>query len=67
MEDPGVVPGAVSHAGAALDADSDVVVETPTDAHADADEDMDANADTDAVSEVLLVVGIGGEESMVGG
>eukprot|EP00978_Attheya_sp_CCMP212_P002100 scaffold4342_cov34-Attheya_sp.AAC.2 len=50
IEDPGVVPGAVSHADAALDADSDVVVETPTDARADADEDMDANADTDAAA-----------------
>eukprot|EP00978_Attheya_sp_CCMP212_P030801 scaffold114527_cov75-Attheya_sp.AAC.1 len=37
MDDPGVVPGAVSHADAALDADSDVVLETPPDADAYAD------------------------------
>eukprot|EP00978_Attheya_sp_CCMP212_P004962 scaffold10904_cov30-Attheya_sp.AAC.1 len=37
MNDPGVVPGAVSHADAALDADSDVVLETPPDADAYAD------------------------------
>eukprot|EP00978_Attheya_sp_CCMP212_P009987 scaffold23945_cov44-Attheya_sp.AAC.1 len=53
MEDPGVVPGAISHADAALDADSDVVVETPTDARADADEDMDASMSTDEFVELV--------------